>query len=122
MACDRWRRSVPIRSNEEHLRRDERSGRHRQKNRDSTRDRLCRSPDPILAKIAEMRELGFSDPVQMITSNPTLLSYSLRNIRAKIENLREFGFDDPVKLITSQSTIAGLGIDNICGKIPPMCC
>ena len=69
-----------------------------------------------------MRELGFSDPVQMITSNPTLLSYSLRNIRAKIENLREFGFDDPVKLITSQSTIAGLGIDNICGKIPPMCC
>jgi len=69
------------------------------------------------SKIADLRELGFADPVKMITSNPGILRYAMDNIRAKIVALGELGFAQPVKMITSLPTILGYAIGNIRGKI-----
>src|SRR5262245_18625138 len=40
--------------------------------------------DNIRGRIADLRELGFSDPVQMITSGPTILGLAIDNIRGRI--------------------------------------
>jgi hypothetical protein len=64
-----------------------------------------------------LRELGFADPVKMITSAPSILSYAPGSIRGKIANLREFGFTDPVKMITSLPAILGYAVENIRSKI-----
>ena len=53
----------------------------------------------------------------MITTCPSILSYSTDSIRGKIADLRDAGFADPVKMITSAPAILGYGIDNIRGKI-----
>ena len=37
----------------------------------------------IQGKIADLRELGFVDPVKMITSSPAILNYAIANVRAK---------------------------------------
>jgi hypothetical protein len=54
-------------------------------------------------KIAHLRELGFADPVKMITSRPAILRNSIDNMRVKIADLRELGVADPVKMITSRA-------------------
>ena len=41
----------------------------------------------IRNKIADLRELGFADPVKMITSSPTVLGVGINNIRSKIAEL-----------------------------------
>ena len=48
--------------------------------------------DNIRGKIADLREVGFADPVKMIASHPSILSYSIDSIRTKIANLIELGF------------------------------
>ena len=63
--------------------------------------------DNIRGKIADLHELGFADPVKMITSNPAILGHGIDNIRGKIADLRELGFADPVKMITSSPSILG---------------
>ena len=52
-------------------------------------------------KIAYLHELGFADPVKMITSFPEIAGLAIDNVRRKIADLRELGFTDPVKMITS---------------------
>jgi hypothetical protein len=54
-----------------------------------------------------MNQLGFADPVKMITSRPAILGYATNSIRGKIADLREIGFADPVKMITSRPAILG---------------
>jgi hypothetical protein len=56
-------------------------------------------------KTVVLRELGFADPVKMITSSPAILGYAIDNIRGKIADLRELGFADPVKMITLRPAI-----------------
>ena len=73
--------------------------------------------DNVRQKIADMRELGFCDPIKMITSFPQILGLRIDNIRGRITDLRELGFNDPVKMVTSSPTILGLAIDNIRGRI-----
>jgi hypothetical protein len=68
-------------------------------------------------KIADLRDVGFADPVKMITAAPAILGYGIDNIRAKIADLRELGFVDPVKMITSLPPILGYAIDGIRIKI-----
>ena len=68
-------------------------------------------------KIAYLYELGFADPVKMITSFPEIARLARDNVRRKIADLRELGFADPIKMITYFPSILGLGIDNIRGKI-----
>jgi hypothetical protein len=51
-------------------------------------------------KTAVLRELGFAEPVKMITSRPAILGLPIHNIRGKIADLRELGFADPIKMIT----------------------
>ena len=71
----------------------------------------------IAEKVADLRDLGFIDPVKMITWNPVILTYARNNIGLKITELRELGFADPVKMITSFPMILSYAIDNIRGKI-----
>jgi hypothetical protein len=70
-------------------------------------------------KISGLRELGFSDPLKMITSLPTILGYSIDSIRGKLDDLRQLGFADPVKMITSLPAILGYSRERLllCGKI-----
>jgi hypothetical protein len=69
------------------------------------------------SKIADLRDLGFADPVKMITSFPEIAGLTSDNVRRKIADLRDLGFADPVKMITYFPQILGLGIDNIRGRI-----
>ena len=55
-------------------------------------------------KIAYLYELGFADPVKMITSFPEIARLASDNVRRKIADLRELGFADPIKMITYFST------------------
>ena len=66
---------------------------------------------------SQLRDLGFADPVKMITSFPEIAGLTSDNVRRKIADLRDLGFADPVKMITYFPTILGLGIDNIRGRI-----
>src|SRR5436190_51164 len=45
--------------------------------------------DNIRGKIADLHQLGFADPVKMITSSTPILGLAIDNIRAKIADLRE---------------------------------
>jgi hypothetical protein len=83
----------------------------------STPSILSYAVDSIRCKIANLRELGFADPIKMITSGPAILSYAVENVRMKISGLRELGFSDPLKMITSLPTILGYSIDSIRGKL-----
>ena len=71
----------------------------------------------IRLKITKLRELGFADPLKMISSFPAILSYAIDNIRGKIGELRELGFSEPVKMITRSPPILGLAKGNIRGKV-----
>ena len=73
--------------------------------------------DNIRGRIADLRELGFADPIRMITYFPSILGLAIDNIRGRIADLRELGFSDPVKMVTLNPTILGLAIDNIRGRI-----
>jgi hypothetical protein len=73
-------------------------------------------------KIADLRELGFADPVKMVTSFPEIAGLAIDNVRRKIADLRKLGFADPIKIITHFPSILGLGIDNIRGRIARGCC
>jgi hypothetical protein len=77
------------------------------------------SIDNIRGKIADLRELGFADPVKMITSLPVILGYAIYNIRGRIADLHELGFADPVKMITSSPAILGYARERLltCGRI-----
>ena len=68
-------------------------------------------------KIAYLHELGFADPVKLITSFPETAGLASDNVRRKIVDLRDLGFADPVKMITYFPQILGLGIDNIRGRM-----
>ena len=68
-------------------------------------------------KIADLRGLGFADPVKMIASFPEITGLTIENIRGRIDDLRELGFRDPVKMIASFPPTLGLAIDNIRDKI-----
>jgi hypothetical protein len=68
-------------------------------------------------KIADLRELGFADPVKMVTSFPEIAGIAIDNVRRKIANLRELGFGDPVKMVTSCPTILSYSTETIRGKI-----
>ena len=46
-------------------------------------------------KIAYLHELGFADPVKMITSFPEIAGLTSDNVRRKIADLRDLGFADP---------------------------
>jgi hypothetical protein len=66
---------------------------------------LSNAIDNIRGKIANLRELGFTDPVKMITSSPAILELAIDNIRGKIAELRELGFGDTVKMVTPSPAI-----------------
>jgi len=53
----------------------------------------------------------------MIVSKPTILGYSIDNIKGKIKDLKELGFENPTKMIVSLPPILGYSIDNIKGKL-----
>ena len=76
------------------------------------------------SKIADLRALGFSDPVRLITSLPSVLGYATASIRGKIADLFELGFPDPVNLITSLPAIMGYARERLllCGKIVMQLC
>jgi hypothetical protein len=70
-------------------------------------------PDNISGRIVDLRQLGFANPVRMITSHPVILRYAIENICGKIVHLRELGnihgkiadlrklgFANPVKMFT----------------------
>ena len=57
--------------------------------------------ETITCRLADLRGLGFTDPVKMITTMPAILGYAIDNIRGKISDLRALGFADPVKMITT---------------------
>jgi hypothetical protein len=75
--------------------------------------------DNIRGRIADLRELGFADPVKMVTLSPTILGFAIDNIRGRITDLRELGFNDPVRMVTSRPTILGYGRERVllCGRI-----
>ena len=49
-------------------------------------DFIFMSLDSICVRIADLRQLGFADPVKMITSSPEILGFAIDNIRGKIAN------------------------------------
>ncbi len=70
-------------------------------------------------KIEELKILGFTNPIKLITSLPAILGLSIEdNIKPKIDELKTLGFTNPIKLITSSPAILGYSIeDNIKPKI-----
>ena len=71
---------------------------------------LWKSPSE---KIDELKTLGFTNPIKLITSSPAILGYSIEdNIKPKITELKTLGFTNPIKLITSSPTILNLSIEN----------
>jgi hypothetical protein len=80
---------------------------------------LTYSIENIRSKIAGLRELGFADPVKMITSFPPILDLAMENIRDRITDLRKLGLADPVKMITSNPVILGYARERLllCGRI-----
>jgi hypothetical protein len=76
-------------------------------------------PAKIDQKLADLRDLGFADPVKMITSLPAILGLAIDNIRGKLTDLRDLGFADPVKMITSLPAILGYARERVllCGGI-----
>jgi hypothetical protein len=77
------------------------------------------SIDNIRGRIADLHDLGFADPVKMVTLSPTILGFAIDNIRGRITDLRELGFNDPVRMVTSRPTILGYGRERVllCGRI-----
>ena len=77
---------------------------------------LWKSPSE---KIDELKTLGFTNPIKLITSSPAILGYSIEdNIKPKITELKTLGFTNPIKVITSSPPILGYSIeDNIKPKI-----
>src|SRR5262245_53726760 len=75
----------------------------------------------IQDKVGGLRELGFTDPVEMVTSSPEILEYAIANIESKIANLRELGFTDPIRMIVSSPAILGYRIVSIRVKIADLC-
>ena len=75
--------------------------------------------ETITCRLADLRGLGFTDPVKMITTMPAILGYAIDNIRGKISDLRGLGFTDPVKMITSLPAILGYARERLllCGGI-----
>jgi mTERF len=75
--------------------------------------------DNIRGRMTDLRELGFSDPVQMITSSSTILGLAIDSIRGRIADLRELGFNDPVKMVTSRPAILSYSRERLllCGRI-----
>src|SRR4029078_4287222 len=73
----------------------------------------------IRGRIADLHDLGFADPVKMVTSSPTILGLAIDNIRGRITELRELGFSDPVKMVTSRPAILGYARERVllCGRI-----
>ena len=47
-------------------------------------------------KLADLRELGFADPVKMVASFPEIAGLAIDNIRRKIADLRDLGGVAPV--------------------------
>jgi hypothetical protein len=60
------------------------------------------------AASCDLREFGFTDPVQMVSTSPHILGLSSGNIRGRVCDLRALGFADPVKMVTSMPPILGL--------------
>jgi hypothetical protein len=75
--------------------------------------------DNIRGRITDLRELGFADPVKMVTLNPTILGLAIDNIRRRIADLRELGFNDPVKMVSSRPAILVYARERVllCGRI-----
>jgi hypothetical protein len=75
--------------------------------------------DNIRGKIANLRELGFADPVKMVTSSPAILTYANNTVRGKVTDLSELGCADPVRMITSDPMIVGYARERLllCGRI-----
>src|SRR5262249_41921132 len=75
--------------------------------------------DNIRGKIADLRELGFSDPVKMVSLNPTILGLAIDNIRRRIADLRELGFKDPLGMVTSRPSVVVYARERVllCGRI-----
>src|SRR2546430_2330319 len=99
----------------------------------------------IQGKIADLRELGFADPVKIITSSPAILNYptsttrrrsgvaapqttrnltmpescgqGVKTIHRKYAAFRECGLAAPEKIITRAPPILGYAIDSIRFKI-----
>ena len=68
-------------------------------------------------KLAGLLARGFTDPVKLITSLPSILGLAFENIDAKLAGLLARGFTDPVKLITSSPSILGYAFENIDAKL-----
>lgn len=50
------------------------------------------APEKIDATLAALADMGFADPVKMITSLPAILGLAIDNIRGKIVDLKALGF------------------------------
>jgi hypothetical protein len=59
----------------------------------------------LTSRKTDLRELGFADPIKMITYFPPILGLGIDNIRGRIVDLRELGFSDPVKMVTLNPAI-----------------
>jgi len=64
-----------------------------------------------------LKERGFTDPIEMITSLSQILGLGSENIDTKIDGLKERGFTDPIKMIASFPSILGFSFENIDTKI-----
>ena len=51
--------------------------------------------DNIRGRIADLRELGFADPVKMVTLSPTILGLAIDNIRGRISRPARARFQRP---------------------------
>jgi hypothetical protein len=66
---------------------------------------------------AELRELGFTDPMKLISSHPAVLNLAAGTTGEKLDALRSLGFTDPVKLVSRAPDILTFSTDNIRGKL-----
>ena len=70
------------------------------------------APGVIAQRLADLRKLGFADPVKMITSSPAILGYAIANIEGKLVYFASVGLDVH-SLVQRFPPILGYNIDRI---------
>lgn len=75
------------------------------------------SAEQVDAHMACLQQLGFTDPLKLITTLPATLGLAPDSIRTKLDNLRTLGFTNPIALITAQPTILSYAPESIRTKL-----
>lgn len=65
------------------------------------------SKETVESRMGELKQLGFNDPVALITRSAPLITLDLDNIKGSLQAFTNYGFSDPMKIIEINPSILG---------------